>query len=291
MSYTNGTTHYNLPQTIGSDKRDWSDTNKAFADIDSAIYSASNGVNTLTPQVNTMTSDISTNKSNIATNKTNITNLTGRVTTTEQNISNLTNTVSDVKTDAQDMITSNHESSATASKAYAVGDYFIYNDTLYIATSSIAKGATIVPNTNCSTVTVTNRIASLEKSGLKRIALSFSSSDTWGSFLKKNYNTIHNLLSITQPQHGAEAVLAYTQSSNTSETYLHLSQQSSSGEYQFICNTYTSSSTRIWFNIVDLKSATDTTFVSGSFLNGSAPTITTYTDDSADISSAYLIYI
>lgn len=40
MSYANGTTHYNLPQTVGSDKRDWSDTNQAFADIDSAIYSA-----------------------------------------------------------------------------------------------------------------------------------------------------------------------------------------------------------------------------------------------------------
>lgn len=41
MSYQNGTTHYNLPQTVGSDKRDWSDTNAAFAAIDAAIYQAS----------------------------------------------------------------------------------------------------------------------------------------------------------------------------------------------------------------------------------------------------------
>lgn len=40
MSYEHGTTHYNLPQTVGSDKRDWADTNAAFALIDTAIYQA-----------------------------------------------------------------------------------------------------------------------------------------------------------------------------------------------------------------------------------------------------------
>ena len=39
--YANGTTHYNLPQTVGTDKRDWTDTNQAFADIDAALYTAS----------------------------------------------------------------------------------------------------------------------------------------------------------------------------------------------------------------------------------------------------------
>lgn len=40
MSYARGTTNYNLPQTQGTDKRDWSDTNAAFAAIDSAIKTA-----------------------------------------------------------------------------------------------------------------------------------------------------------------------------------------------------------------------------------------------------------
>ena len=40
MSYANGTTHYNLPQTQGTDKRDWSDTNQAFANVDADLYSA-----------------------------------------------------------------------------------------------------------------------------------------------------------------------------------------------------------------------------------------------------------
>jgi hypothetical protein len=37
MSYANGTANFNLPQTVASDKRDWSDTNQAFADLDAAV--------------------------------------------------------------------------------------------------------------------------------------------------------------------------------------------------------------------------------------------------------------
>lgn len=40
MSYARGTTNFNLPQTQGTDKRDWSDTNAAFLAIDSAIKTA-----------------------------------------------------------------------------------------------------------------------------------------------------------------------------------------------------------------------------------------------------------
>ena len=40
MSYARGTQNYNLPQTQGTDKRDWSDTNAAFLAIDTAIKTA-----------------------------------------------------------------------------------------------------------------------------------------------------------------------------------------------------------------------------------------------------------
>lgn len=40
MSYRVGTPNYNLPQTEGTDKRDWSDTNGAFLAIDTAIKNA-----------------------------------------------------------------------------------------------------------------------------------------------------------------------------------------------------------------------------------------------------------
>lgn len=44
------------------------------------------------------------------------------------------------------------EASSTASKPYAVGDYFVYNGKLYITTSAIASGGTITPNTNCAEI-------------------------------------------------------------------------------------------------------------------------------------------
>lgn len=41
MSYRVGTPNYNLPQTEGSDKRDWTDTNQAFLVVDTALKTAS----------------------------------------------------------------------------------------------------------------------------------------------------------------------------------------------------------------------------------------------------------
>lgn len=41
-----------------------------------------------------------------------------------------------------------------ASTNYAVGDYFIHEDTLYLVTSAITTGDVIVPNTNCVATTI-----------------------------------------------------------------------------------------------------------------------------------------
>ena len=46
MSYAHGTSHYNLPQTVGTDKRDWFDTNQAFANVDADLYAAKTGAET-----------------------------------------------------------------------------------------------------------------------------------------------------------------------------------------------------------------------------------------------------
>lgn len=51
------------------------------------------------------------------------------------------------------------EASTTAASAHATGDYFIYNNVLYMATADIAAGGTITPNTNCQAVTIENALA------------------------------------------------------------------------------------------------------------------------------------
>lgn len=46
------------------------------------------------------------------------------------------------------------ESGSTASRAYAVGEYFCWNGLLYRATAAISSGGSFTPGTNCEAVTV-----------------------------------------------------------------------------------------------------------------------------------------
>lgn len=53
------------------------------------------------------------------------------------------------------------QTSATASKAYSVGEYLVLNGQLYRVTSAIANGGTITPGTNVSSTTVGAQISLL----------------------------------------------------------------------------------------------------------------------------------
>lgn len=158
MSYANGTTNYNLPQTVGTDKRDWSDTNQAFYDVDAALKAASDGASQAADDITALTSRVGTAEDDILALKGEDISLDGRLDTAEGAISTLQLQVPDVRSDLEDMITAFNEASATSTHAYAIGDYFIYNDVLYKATAAIAIGDTIVPNTNCSATNVMTEI-------------------------------------------------------------------------------------------------------------------------------------
>lgn len=172
MSYANGTTHYNLPQTVGSDKRDWFDTNQPFADIDSAIYSAEQTASAVASDVSDLNTALGALGDRVTTAEGDIVTLTGGLATANENIATnssaitaLQTAVGNNKQDLEDMIETNNEASATSAHAYAVGDYFIYNDTLYICTVAIRVGDTIVPNVNCNTTDVMTRVKALEQGG------------------------------------------------------------------------------------------------------------------------------
>lgn len=62
------------------------------------------------------------------------------------------------------MIESSAEETTTSAHAYAVDDYFIYNNTLYAVTAAIAVGDTITPGTNCAATTVMNELANVDNS-------------------------------------------------------------------------------------------------------------------------------
>lgn len=167
MSYANGTTHYNLPQTVGTDKRDWADTNQAFADVDAALYSASTAASGAASDITALDNQINGTggiDSRLTTAENDIDNVEGAVSTLQGTVAGHTTAIADVRSDLQDNICSDKEPTATSTKAYSAGDYFYYNDILYVATDSIAIGDTIVPNTNCRATTVTNEIKDIDAS-------------------------------------------------------------------------------------------------------------------------------
>lgn len=161
MSYTTGTTHYNLPQTVGTDKRDWADTNQAFQDIDAAIYGAVQDTAQAASDIDALEARMDTAEQNIATNTGDIAGLDTRLTTAEGAITSQASQITDTRQDLEDMICAFNEASATSTHAYSIGDYFIYNDVLYKATQAIAIGDTIVPDTNCATTNVSTELLSI----------------------------------------------------------------------------------------------------------------------------------
>ena len=163
MSYANGTTHYNLPQTVGTDKRDWFDTNQAFADIDAALYGAVEQSTSTATALTALTTRVGTAESNIATiqasQSTDEANIAALQTLTSQH----TTQIADVRADALDMICAVDEGTAqVATVAVEEGKYFRYNDVLYMATTNIAVGDTIVPNTNCRATNVATELEAIE---------------------------------------------------------------------------------------------------------------------------------
>ena len=165
MSYTTGTTHYNLPQTVGSDKRDWTDTNETFSDVDAALWEAHQGATQAALDIASINSEIQTITGKQADDEADIVTLSGKVSTLETTVANHTTEIGDVRRDLQDNIESLREDTATSTHAYEIGDYFYYNDVLFKATAQIAIGATIVPNTNCTGVTVMDELKNSGGSG------------------------------------------------------------------------------------------------------------------------------
>lgn len=158
MSSTSTTQYYGLTQYVGSDKPSFLDNNEAFAAVDAALHGAvtdvasqgetisglSSAVGTLGETVTGLSNDLNTEKGKIV---------------ALQNKEELQDAaIAGVKTAALDMICAYTEASATSTHAYAIGDYFRYQDVLYQATSAIEIGDTIVPNVNCSATNVTEEI-------------------------------------------------------------------------------------------------------------------------------------
>lgn len=159
MSYANGTAHYNLPQTVGTDKRDWADTNEAFAAIDAACYTASETAASSASGIAALATTVANLSNAQVTLQHDVDELTITVSSQGTSIVNLGNKIDDVEDDCLDMICAVDEGTAqVATVAVEKDEYFRYNNVLYIATADIAIGDTIVPNTNCKATNIATEL-------------------------------------------------------------------------------------------------------------------------------------
>lgn len=155
MGYTNETTHYGIPLPLGSDKTTPMDYNTSAQEVDTILFEAKTDSASALQKANQLQQDLATTNGNVTAVTGRVTTLEGTVTTQGHSILQNTQDISDVRADALDMIVAKDEGTAqVATVAVAEGEYFRYNDVLYIATQAIAVGDTIVPNTNCKATNV-----------------------------------------------------------------------------------------------------------------------------------------
>ena len=195
MSSTATTQYYGLTQYIGTDKPDFADNNSAFRNVDADLHQ-------VVQDSQGFTSDIADLTERVGNLDTDLTNLSGDLDGEKAKITALQNKelsqdteISRVERNGQDMITAYNEASATSTHAYAVGDYFIYNNVLYQATAAIAVGATIVPDTNCTTTNVASELIQLNNEltdtlKMEGIVENFSmgTADSWTAVSDREYD-------------------------------------------------------------------------------------------------------
>ena len=195
MSYKNGTTHYNLPQTVGTDKRDWFDTNEAFASVDSALHTASETASTAASDIVTLGGRVTDLETASGSQAQDIVDIKADILSQGGAITRLDGEIDGVKADALDMICAVDEGTAqVATVAVSEGQYFRYNDVLYIATANIGVGDTIVPNTNCTATNVATELQGLSVPNASDVSYDNTSSGLVGNNVQNAIDELDSTL-------------------------------------------------------------------------------------------------
>lgn len=270
MSYANGTTHYNLPQTVGTDKRDWSDTNEAFASIDAAIYSnsqaadnASENITALQELTSSHTQTLAAHTNEISEIQNTATTQAGQITALNESLNTTNTSVEDLRNDAEDMITAYNEPNATSAHEYSAGNYFIYNNVLYKASTSIAIGDTIIPNTNCTATNVTTELLELKNStGLSSITFTPASTETtWTEFLLSIAQSVTDIVKNQSDEEYSRISLFVNGSNEIFKDRFILAHYADNGRVNYFNRTYggATSAAAFTFTTTTLQISTEAT--------------------------------
>lgn len=163
MSYEYGTPHYNLPQTIGTDKRDWFDTNECFAQLDSAVATAVQVGEDNKREMAAMRVTFAKIDAKMVEFQGRVDDVEAEVTAANKAIVELGTRVDTQDRNLWDAIEASNEETAIASQSHGPGTYFVYNETLYqVIGNGITKGAEIVPSVNCWAVDIGTLLFTLQ---------------------------------------------------------------------------------------------------------------------------------
>ena len=209
MSSTTTTEFYGLTQYVGTDKPSFTDNNEAFRAVDGDLHEAVVGVRDQAEAISAIRATVANLGNTVVTLQNDLDTEKGKIVNLQNKETLQDAEIADVKADAQNMITAYVEATAESTHAYSVGDYFIYNDVLYKATDSIAIGATIVPDTNCTTDNVTTELIALNAALLGIINDASTSADVTWSADKINTELLTKLAASTLTMDGTNLDFAF----------------------------------------------------------------------------------
>ena len=216
MSYTNETTHYSIPLPLGSDLTTPMDYNTAMQDVDTALFESKTDSSSALQKANQLQEDLSDTNDDVTALDGRLTSVEGIQTTQGQNILQNAQDIADVRADALDMICAVDEGTAqVASVKVDEGEYFRYNDVLYIATTDIAIGDTIVPNTNCRATNVATELETVDEN-IQTSSVSYTPISDGFTVSSLNVNKIGNLLIIDFMGNGTIKINEVTNIANIS---------------------------------------------------------------------------
>lgn len=141
MSFAQGTLHFNLPITNGSDKRSWFDTNEAFIAIDATIWEAAQSAGAAATAVEVLTTQVGTLSETVRTVANAYTELSGSVNTLSEVVQGHTLNIQQLQT-----ATANKSDSVAIADTYnpnltySVGDVVMYNGQRYKCITAVTTG-------------------------------------------------------------------------------------------------------------------------------------------------------
>lgn len=203
MSYANGTPFLNLPQTVGTDKRDWFDTNEAFLDLDAKVKAAYEG------EIDTAAAlaALSETVSGLSTTVSGLNTTVGQHTTSIATINEALTLINTALTGLDTSVNTKFDSAGIADVydadhgTYSVNDVVTYNGQRYVCHTAVTAAEpfdadkwtaedvqTVLENISGDISHINTALTSIEPRVLKSVTT--DGVKTWKDMLNEFYSSI-----------------------------------------------------------------------------------------------------